>query len=98
MSLLTSIPTINRIITITILTTRFLKNGSFVLQNSVKGGNKSDATKSKIKHDKNDLLAKAPRANNTIKIEKPVVHLGKIYFNVVKFSVKDEQIQVLYHG
>lgn len=28
----------------------------------------------------------------------PVVHLGKIYFNVVKFSVKDEQIQVLYHG
>ena len=30
--------------------------------------------------------------------QKPVVHLGKIYFNVVKFSVKDEQIQVLYHG
>lgn len=35
---------------------------------------------------------------NRGKVSEPVVHLGKIYFDGVKFSVKDEQIQVLYHG
>src|SRR5690606_22072300 len=70
MSLLTAIPTTNNTITVVIFATRFFKNGSLLLQNSVKGGNKSDATKSKIRHDKNDLLAKAPRAESPIKIEK----------------------------